>query len=137
MPEWAKSIIDSNKALTEKLSAIEAGKTTQTRKTVLESKLTGVSDTFKATVLKNFERMQFNSDEDFNTFITEFDTEIAAAQQEFSNASLQTGSHIPSLMTSKNKDGISKETETYIKSLEKADGSTAPQGKQVFQQPSS
>jgi len=39
-------------------------------------------------------------------------------------------------LTSKNKDGISKETEAYIESQKKTE-STAIQGKQVFQQPSS
>lgn len=88
VPAWAKSLIDSNKALNEKLSAFEKGKTTSTRKEVLEQKLKDAPAAIKAKTLKDFERMQFETDEDFNSYLTETETDLGVVVQEFANKGL-------------------------------------------------
>lgn len=88
VPAWAKGLIDSNKALNEKLSAIELGKTTTSRKTVLETKLTNAPDSFKAKILKDFDRMNFGTEEDFTAYLTETETDLSAVTQEFANKGL-------------------------------------------------
>lgn len=70
-PEWAKALIESNKALQTRLEAIESGKVGDTRKSQLEAKLKDVTPKFKETVLKNFGRMKFDKDEDFDAFLEE------------------------------------------------------------------
>lgn len=62
MPAWAKALVD-------KISKIEQGETIQTRKQVIEAKLKDANPAFRAEVLKDFGRMNFADDEDFNTFV--------------------------------------------------------------------
>ncbi len=88
MPAWAKGLIDSNKALNEKLAAIELGKTTSSRKETLEAKLKDAPAAIKAKTLKDFDRMQFATDEDFTAYLTETETDLSAVTQEFANKGL-------------------------------------------------
>lgn len=88
VPAWAKSLIDSNKALNEKLSAFEKGKTASTRKEVLEQKLKDAPAAIKAKTLKDFDRMQFETDDDFNAYLTETETDLGVVVQEFANKGL-------------------------------------------------
>ena len=88
VPAWAKGLIDSNKALSEKLATIELGKTTSTRKETLEAKLKDAPATIKAKTLKDFDRMQFVTDDDFAAYLTETETDLGAVTQEFANKGL-------------------------------------------------
>lgn len=87
-PAWAKSLIDQNKALTEEIAKIKTGSTTQTRKQVLEAKLAQAPEAMKSKLLKDFGRMNFESDEDFNSFVTETETDVAAFIQDNANKGL-------------------------------------------------
>ena len=88
-PSWAKSLIESHKALQTELTAIKAGKTTETRKSIFEKKLEKVSNPkLKATMLKDFERIPFDSDDDFQSYLTEKESDISKIIQEQSNQGL-------------------------------------------------
>lgn len=83
-PKWAKDLIAQNKALSEKLQAIESGKTTETRLQQLQSKFKEkeLPESFTSNMVKNFKRMSFDSDEAFAEYLTEVETDITAFNQE-------------------------------------------------------
>ncbi|WP_231464697.1 hypothetical protein [Pedobacter sp. Leaf132] len=87
-PAWAKQLIESNKTLTDRLAAIEQGKTVDSRKQALETKLKGVDEKFSAQTLKNFGRMKFDTDEEFERFLEEIETDAAEFTQNLSDKSL-------------------------------------------------
>lgn len=84
VPEWAKGLLESNKQLAEKLAAIESGKAADNRRAQLESQIEKASEGFKKNVLKNFSRMQFKDDDDFNSYLEEVkaDSEADVKEQE-------------------------------------------------------
>jgi len=88
VPAWAKGFTDKIASLTEELTAIKKGKTTSTRKEVLEQKLKDAPAAIKAKTLKDFERMQFETDDDFNAYLTETETDLGVVVQEFANKGL-------------------------------------------------
>lgn len=63
-PAWAKK-------LAERLERIEQGKTIDTRKQTLEEKLKDVNPAFRNKVLKDFARMQFEGEDEFNEYVEE------------------------------------------------------------------
>lgn len=87
VPAWAKALVDSNKALQDKLAAIEGGKTTETRLQLLQDKFKAfpegnkLAESFTAQKLKDFKRMNFESDEAFNEYLTELDTDVTSFNQ--------------------------------------------------------
>ena len=87
-PAWAKALIESNKQVTDRLNAIEQGKTVDLRKKALETKLEGVDDKFSALTLKAFARMKFETQEEFDSFLEEVETDAADYGQNLSDKSL-------------------------------------------------
>lgn len=81
-PAWAKALIESNKNLSDKIAALEGEKITKTRHQALSEKLKNAPELFKNRMLKDFNRMKFESDEDFNTYITEVEEEVKEAVQQ-------------------------------------------------------
>ena len=71
MPEWAKALMESNKALTDKLTAIEGEKLATSRKSSLNAILKDAPETIRQRYEKDFARMTFKDDEDFNGWIAE------------------------------------------------------------------
>lgn len=88
--EVSKALLEQLKALSEKVSAMESGKTLESRKSVLEKKLEGLPEKVKTKFVKDFNRMSFQTDEDFNTYLTETEADIAEIKQDFSNQNLKT-----------------------------------------------
>jgi hypothetical protein len=89
VPEWAKTLLESNKALSEKLSNYEKSDVAKTRLQSLNGKLAACKDeNFKAQTLKDFARMQFDTDEAFNEYLTEKETAITTANQNVANSLL-------------------------------------------------
>jgi hypothetical protein len=70
VPEWAKTLTDTLNSISKELNGLKAEKVTASRKQLLESKLQNVNPAFKATVLENFELMRFDSEDTFNTFLS-------------------------------------------------------------------
>lgn len=89
VPAWAKGLLESNKVLSEKLATLESSKAKDSRKSVFEAKLEKVPASVKSTLMKNFERMNFTDDDDFNAYIGELDTEVSSLSQELSNNGLK------------------------------------------------
>lgn len=130
MPAWAKALVDSNKALAEKLERLESGKTADTRKQTLEGKLKDVDPKFKSTALKAFGRMKFESDEDFETYLSEIeeDAKEFALQTQTDDIGLSRP-----LLGSTTKTGISSGTAAYIADKKAAaEGKGAMTGKSLF-----
>jgi len=67
----AKIVAAAIAPLMEKMNSYEADKVGGSRKSQLEAKLKDVNPKFKDTVLKNFGRMKFEKDEDFEAFLEE------------------------------------------------------------------
>lgn len=103
------------KPLQEKLSKYEQGDIAKTRLQSLNDKLGGCKDdTFKAKALKDFARMKFETDEEFNEYLTETETDMATANQSVANAAL--GNHGTPLFTQKEESGVSKGVAEFVAS---------------------
>lgn len=76
MPTWAKAIVESNKALTDKLAALEGEKLTNSRKSTLDGILKDAPETIRQRYEKDFARMAFKDDEDFNGWIGEITPDV-------------------------------------------------------------
>lgn len=87
IPEWAKGLVETNKALLQEISALKAGKTTETRKSILETKLKDINPKLREKALKDFSRMQFDTDDEFNAFVDETAKDLG----EFSQAEAEKG----------------------------------------------
>lgn len=113
-PAWAKSLIDQNKALTDRLAAIETGKTVETRLQQLQSKFTekNLPESFTAQKLKDFKRMNFQNEEEFAEYLGEVDTDITAFSQELADKGL-TGQTRP-IFGAPNKEGVSSAVQSFI-----------------------
>jgi hypothetical protein len=88
MPPWAKALLEQNKTLVDKVNAIETGKTVDTRKSQLEAVLKDAPEAFKKTVMKAFDRMKFDKEEDFTSYLDEVKTDSAEYVQQEANTSL-------------------------------------------------
>lgn len=74
IPTWAQTLIDSNKALTERLNKMDGDRTTATRK----QQLTTIIEKLPENLRKGYERISVDnlSDEQFNTLVGEINTEV-------------------------------------------------------------
>ena len=117
------------KPLQEKLNNYEKESIVKTRLQVLNDKLATCRDeNFKAQTLKDFQRMQFDSDEAFTEYLTEKETAISTANQNVSNAEL--GKQGKPLFTQKDQAGVSKGVQEFIAS-QKPESKGALAGKQI------
>ena len=71
MPAWAKQMFEKFDGVEKKLNTIEADKVTVSRKSRLDEKLKDAPDTLKNMVAKNFGKMKFDSDNDFDEYLTD------------------------------------------------------------------
>ena len=94
VPAWAKALVDSNKALQEKLLALESGKTVEARLSQLQEKFkalpqgNALAQSFIAQKQKDFKRMNFESDEAFAEYLTDLETDVTTMNQQISDAGL-------------------------------------------------
>lgn len=88
IPAWAQALIDSNKTLSERLTALQGEKLTDTRRARLE-KLLKDTGTFGTRTLKSFGKMKFESDDDFDEFFSEVEEDLKSFNQERANAGLE------------------------------------------------
>lgn len=65
------------------------------RKQLLQEKLKSAPEGVKKMYLNSFERMTFQTEEDFDGFITEMDKDLADLNQDISNSSLKGASGAP------------------------------------------
>ena len=73
-PEWAKQLIEQNKALTDRITKMEGQRTTDSRKQQLSTIIAKLPEQLR----KPYERITLDSlsDEQFNTLVTEVTTEV-------------------------------------------------------------
>lgn len=89
-----KEMMAAIKALTNEVSSLKAGKTADTRRSKLESLLkdTGV---FGKRTLKNFSKMTFSDEDEFEEYISEIEEDLKAYNQERADAGLSTAGNPP------------------------------------------
>ncbi|MEL7586654.1 MAG: hypothetical protein AAGU19_08055 [Prolixibacteraceae bacterium] len=75
VPEWAKALIESNKKLSDELAGIKGEKVADTRKSKLDTALAKAPEVYKARIQKNFGRMSFQDDAEYEEWLTEITTE--------------------------------------------------------------
>ena len=110
------AVAEAVKPFQEKLSDYEADNIAKARLQALNEKLNGCKDeNFKAQTLKDFTRMNFKDDADFNEYLTSKATDIETANQNVANAALSNGAGSP-LFTQKEESGISKGVAEYVES---------------------
>lgn len=88
MPEWAKGLVNSIGTLTQGLQAIQAEKVGTTRREQYAKTLEGTSEAYKAKALKDFDRLTFKDDEDFNSWVTENSEDVKVFVQEETDSNL-------------------------------------------------
>lgn len=114
VPEWAKAIIESNKALTENLTALQQKEAQQTNAQKLQAKLTELK------VPQSFLKLipadkTFQNDDEIATFAAEMKANADAIAQEFGNASL--GAAAKPLFGEAAKEGeVSPDVQAYVDS---------------------
>ena len=125
-----KEAVDAAVApLNEKLNGYEAKTIAETRLQALNEKLNGCKDdNFKAQTLKDFARMNFKDDADFNEYLSSKEADIATANQNKADTDLSNSGGSP-LFSQKEESGISKGVAEYVESL-KPDNDTF-KGKEI------
>lgn len=125
----ADAVAGAVKPLQERLKKYEQGEVGKSRLQALQDKLSGCKDeTFKAQTLKDFARMNFDSDDAFNEYLSEKEADIKTANQSVANAKLSEAGGAPQF-GQKNEDGVSKAVSDFIAS-QKPDAN-ALSGKEV------
>lgn len=74
VPSWAKTLIDTNKALSDRLNRMETERTTETRRTQLNN----IVGTLPENLRKPYQRTSIDSltDEEFTSLLSEVKTEV-------------------------------------------------------------
>lgn len=86
-PDWAKGMMQTIETLTGKITALEGEKTTTTRRAKLEAILKD-SGTFGTCTLKNFSKMSFEDEDEFDKYLSEVTEDLKAYNQERADAGL-------------------------------------------------
>lgn len=93
-PEWAKSMLDTVKALTDEVTALKAEKSTTTRLAKLEGLLKDTG-AFGERTIKSFKRMKFENEDEFDEFYSEVEADLKKLNQERADAGLSRLGAIP------------------------------------------
>lgn len=87
-PEWAASLLKTVETLTNELTTLKGEKVASTRKSKLEALLKDAGSYGKRT-LKNFDRMTFETDDDFDEFYSDVEEDLKAYTQELADKGLK------------------------------------------------
>lgn len=79
IPDYVKALLGKLDTLTNEVTTLKAGKVADTRKSTLDALLKDAPEKTKATYLKNFNRMQFKDDADFEEWVEEITPDIEEA----------------------------------------------------------
>jgi hypothetical protein len=91
-PEWAKALIEQNKSLTEKITAIENGKQTETKQQQALSAIQKSEVLNDSTKSKWANRIDINSDVPFEEQVKGLESEFTELSQELVNSKALAGS---------------------------------------------
>lgn len=83
-PEWFRNFREQQEA---RFAAIEGARTTETRKGKLE-KLLKDSGTFGKQIIKGFAKMKFDTDEEFDEYLSEVEEDLKSYNQELADKGL-------------------------------------------------
>ena len=123
------AVADAVKPFQEELSGYKMANIAKSRLQSLNEKLASCKDeNFKAQTLKDFSRMKFDTDDDFNEYLAEKVKDIATANQNKADTELGNSGGSP-LFAQKEESGISKGVAEFIKSQSPENNSFA--GKEV------
>lgn len=126
-PVWAKVMVTqnqelakTNKILADRLASLEGDKVTSSRRQQLEAVIGTASDKFKTRITKNYERMNFSDDEDYNAWLEEIKTE---AEEDAADATA-TGAVFgrPKFGQPAPKDEVPKHIQEYLDGKGKEEG---------------
>lgn len=110
------AIAKAVKPIQDKLASYETDYVAKSRLQSLNDKLASCNDdNFRAQTLKDFARMKFESDDDFNAYLTEKATDIETANQSVANSKLSNQGGSP-LFSQKEESGVSKGVAEYLDS---------------------
>lgn len=84
VPAWAKKILDENKKLSDKIANIEGEKMANARSQKLATTLAKAPEKLRERYTKDFTRMQFNDDAEFEAWVGEVATDVEAIATEYS-----------------------------------------------------
>ena len=123
------AVADAVKPFQEELSGYKAANIAKSRLRSLNERLASCKDeNFKTQTLKDFARMKFDTDDDFNEYLAEKVKDIATANQNKADTELGNSGGSP-LFAQKEESGISKGVAEFIKSQSPENNSFA--GKEV------
>ena len=123
------AVADAVKPFQEELSGYKLANIEKSRLQSLSEKLASCKDeNFKNQTLKDFARMKFDTDDDFNEYLAEKVKDIATANQNKADVELGNSGGSP-LFAQKEESGISKGVAEFIKSQSPENNSFA--GKEV------
>ncbi len=112
-PEWANSLINTVAELREELGGLKNEKLVNSRKQRLENALkdTGVMG---QQTLRNFAKMKFENDEEFDDYLAEVETSVKDFRKEQSDASLKTLGKHPAHGNDSNKELTDNEIDKIV-----------------------
>lgn len=105
VPEWAKGLLESNKALLEKVTTLETGKITETKKQTAQSvfESSEVLKALKPEIKANWlNRIDVNSETPIEDQVKNLETEFTDIRQEIANTT-KYSSVVPSFTDGKNE----------------------------------
>lgn len=124
-------ITEAVKAATQELqsevASLKGSATTASRRAMLEKELSDVPESYKAKVLKDFDRMTFGDEDAFNEYLNDTKTDVATFGQELADKGLA-GQGRPMFGKTDN-NGVSVGVASYIK--ETTDPTKGLGGKEV------
>ena len=87
-PEWAASLLKTVETLTNEITTLKGEKVASTRKAKLEELLKDAGSYGKRP-LKNFDRMKFETDDEFDEFYSDVEEDLKAFNQELADKGLE------------------------------------------------
>ena len=121
----ANAVANAVKPLKEQLERYERGNVNQSRLQALTDRLNACKDeSFRAKALKDFGRMTFDTEEAFNEYLTDTETDVADANKRMADAKLA-GMSRP-MFSQKDESGVTASVARYINAQTK--GSDASLG---------
>lgn len=116
-PAWAKAIVESNKALTERLNSLETERTKASRKTEIDAIIGKLPEKLR----KPYERMAYEglSEDDFGKLKTEVEEEVKSISDEMGAKGAVFGRPIAAASgkVSESKEATDAETEAVLGKL--------------------
>ena len=87
VPKWAQALIEQNKALQTEILGLKAERESDGRRAKLKALLKD-KGTFGKSILKNFDRMKFDNETEFDEYYDGVIEDLAAIDQERANEGL-------------------------------------------------